>query len=218
MSKLVGVLIAGVAAFSVTNTDDIFFLTIFFSQVNAIFRPWHVVVGQYLGFTVIITISLFGGLIVPEAWVGILGLVPIAMGINRLVNWDKDEEEINIKIVSGESNRSKANTSVVSRLGSLLNPQTYNVVAVELANGGDSIGTYVPLFANRDFVSLGVIVCIFFVLMGVWCYIAYRLTNLPTVARILASFDRVLAPFVLVALGIYLLIENGTYKLLPPFQ
>ncbi|HEY9709482.1 MAG TPA: cadmium resistance transporter, partial [Oculatellaceae cyanobacterium] len=93
MSKLVGALIAGVAAFAVTNTDDIFFLTIFFSQVNATFRPWHVVVGQYLGFTVIIIISLFGGLIVPESWVGILGLVPIAMGINRLLNWDKDEEE-----------------------------------------------------------------------------------------------------------------------------
>lgn len=218
MSKLVGALIAGVAAFSVTNTDDIFFLTIFFSQVNASFRPWHVVVGQYLGFAVIITVSIFGGLIVPEAWVGILGLVPIAMGINRLLNWNKDEEEINVKIVSGGSGRSISNTSVMSTLASVLNPQTYNVVAVELANGGDSIGTYVPLFANRDFVSLGAIICIFFVLMGVWCYIAYRLTNLPTVARVLAHFDQVLAPFVLIALGIYLLIENGTYKLLPLFQ
>lgn len=218
MNGLLGAIIAGIAAFSVTNTDDIFFLTIFFSQVNVSFRPWHVVVGQYLGFTVIITVSLFGGLIVPEAWVGILGLVPIAMGISRLVNWDKDEEEINVKIVSGESNRSRANTSVVSTLISVLNPQTYNVIAVELANGGDSIGTYVPLFASRDFISLGVIVCIFFVFMGVWCYIAYRLTNLPTVAQVLARFDKVLAPFVLIALGIYLLIENGTYQLLPPFQ
>lgn len=218
MSGLVGAIIAGIAAFSVTNTDDIFFLTIFFSQVNATFRPWHVVVGQYLGFTVIIIVSLFGGLIVPEAWVGILGLFPIAMGISRLVNWDKDEEEINVKIVSGESNRSRANTSVVSTLVSVLNPQTYNVIAVELANGGDSIGTYVPLFASRDFISLGIIVCIFFVLMGIWCYIAYRLTNLPTVAHALARFDKVLAPFVLIALGIYLLIENGTYQLLPPFQ
>ena len=218
MSGLVGAIIAGVAAFAVTNTDDIFFLTIFFSQVNATFRPWHVVVGQYLGFTVIIAMSLFGGLTLPEAWVGILGLVPIAMGINRLLNRNKDEEEINVKIVSGGSNHSRENTSVVSTLASVLNPQTYNVVAVELANGGDSIGTYVPLFASRDFVSLGVIVGIFFVLMGVWCYIAYRLTNLPTVAHVIARFDKVLAPFVLIALGIYLLIENGTYRLLPPFQ
>lgn len=218
MSQLVGALIAGIAAFAVTNTDDIFFLTIFFSQVNATFRPWHIVVGQYLGFTIIITVSLFGGLIVPEAWVGLLGLVPIAMGIRRLVNWDKDEEEINVKLISGQLNRARTNRSLISTLASLLNPETFNVTAVELANGGDSLGTYVPLFASSNPVSLTVILSLFFMLMGVWCYIAYRLTHLPGVASVLARFDKVIAPFVLMGLGIYLLIENETYQLLPPFQ
>jgi cadmium resistance protein CadD (predicted permease) len=63
-------------------------LTIFFSQVNATFRRRHIVIGQYLGFTALIIASLpgfFGGLIVPKAWIGILGLVPIAIGVSQLV-------------------------------------------------------------------------------------------------------------------------------------
>ncbi len=40
-------------------------------------------------------------------------------------------------------------------LASVLNPQTYKVAAVTVANGGDNIGIYVPLFASSDLTSLG---------------------------------------------------------------
>lgn len=35
-------------------------------------------------------------------------------------------------------------------LASVLNPQTYGVAAVTVANGDDNIGIYVPLFASSN--------------------------------------------------------------------
>lgn len=217
ISRLVGAIITGITTFAATNIDDLVILTIFFTQINSTLRRRHIIVGQYLGFTVIIIASLpgfFGGLIVPT-WIGILGLLPIFIGISHLLNREKDENEV--QAVSG-INISKAKTFLGLSLASLLNPQTYNVAAVTVANGGDNIGIYVPLFANSDLVSLVVILSVFFVLIGVWCYIAYLLTRHPAIAHFLTRYGKIFASFVLICLGIYILIESGTYRLLPQFQ
>ncbi len=218
MSWFARAMITGLASFAATNIDDIVILMLFFAQVNATFRPRHIVIGQYLGFSVLIFASLpgfFGGLIVPRAWIGILGVVPIAIGISHLVNREKNADQV--QAVSGELNRSRANLSVRSTLASLLAPQTYNVAAVTFANGGDNIGIYLPLFASSDLASLAVILGVFFLLIGVWCYIAYRLTRQPAVAHVLTRYGKRLVPFVLISLGIFILIESGTYQLLPQF-
>lgn len=185
---------------------------LFYTQVNATFRKRHIVAGQYLGFTALIVASLpgfFGGLIVPRTWIGILGLVPIAIGISRLVNRAKDGEQV--QTVSGEADRSPVNTLV-----SFLSPQTYKVAAVTLANGGDNIGIYVPLFASSNLTSLGVILSVFFLLIGVWCYVAYQLTRQPTVANVLTHYGKAIVPFMLIGLGIFILLDSGTYRLLLP--
>ena len=137
-------LIAGITSFIATNIDDIVLLTLFFSQVNAGLRVRHIVIGQYLGFAGLILLSLpgfFGGLLIPETWIGLLGLLPIAIGILKLVRPEEDEE---IQTVSEEFLRSQKQ----SKLTSWLSPQTYSVAAVTIANGGDNVGIYVPLFCR----------------------------------------------------------------------
>ncbi|MEP0858620.1 cadmium resistance transporter [Trichocoleus sp. DQ-U1] len=219
MSWFAQAIIAGVTSFVATNIDDIVILMLFFAQVNSTFRTRHIVVGKYLGFTVLIAASLpgfFGGLILPKAWIGLLGLVPIVIGVNQLVNWEKDENEV--QTVSDEFNSSKASSSVMSTLASFLTPQTYHVAAVTFANGGDNIGIYVPLFASSNLASLGVILSVFFVLVGVWCYVAYQLTRHSVVAHLFTRYGKRIVPFVLVGLGIFILVESGSYQLLPSFQ
>lgn len=218
MSSLAGAIVTGLTTFAATNIDDIVILMIFFMQVNTTFRRKHIVVGQYLGFTALILASLpgyFGGLIVPKAWIGILGLIPIAIGISHLLNQEKDEKIV--QAVPDEFNSSNFNISRTSILASFLNSQTYKVAAVTFANGGDNIGIYVPLFASSNLTSLGVILCVFFVLIGVWCYIAYLVARQPAVAHVLTHYGKVFAPFILISLGIYILIDSGTYRLVPHF-
>src|SRR5882724_9840617 len=85
MNWLISALITGAVAFSATNIDDIVFLTIFFSQAS---RRWHVVIGQYLGFTALVLISsigFFGGQVLPHEWLRLFGVAPIAVAIKKLV-------------------------------------------------------------------------------------------------------------------------------------
>jgi cadmium resistance protein CadD (predicted permease) len=49
-----------IATFIATNLDDILILTILFTQVNKLFRRRHIVIGQYLGFILLILASLTG--------------------------------------------------------------------------------------------------------------------------------------------------------------
>lgn len=217
MTWIAAAIMAGVTSFAATNIDDIAILMLFFAQVNVTFRPRHIVLGQYLGFTALIAASLpgfFGGLIVPKAIIGLLGLVPIAIGINNLVKRENDRDEV--QAVSGEFNRES--NSPISKLANLFNAQTLNVAAVTIANGGDNIGIYLPLFASSDLPSLMVILAVFFVLVGVWCYAAYRLTRRIAIAKILTRYTQAIVPFILIGLGIFILIESGTYRLLPVFQ
>ncbi|NJP11525.1 MAG: transporter [Leptolyngbyaceae cyanobacterium RU_5_1] len=202
MGWVVQAVITGITAFVATNIDDIVILTLFFAQINAGFRPDQIVLGQYLGFCVLIAASLpgfFGGLLIPKAWIGLLGLVPIALGISQFVC--REDKEMDVQIVSCEVNRSRG-------IASFLAPQTYNVAAVTVANGGDNIGIYVPLFANNNLISLGVILSVFLVMVGVWCYIGYHLSRHPAIAPLLTRYGHKIVPFVLIGLGIFILTEN----------
>ena len=215
MSGLGTAFVGGVIAFAVTNIDDIIILLLFFSQVDNKLGRRHIVAGQYLGFTAIILASLpgfFGGLIVPRAWIGLLGLLPIAIGIKQLVSREKEISQV--QTVTNNSKYASSSNPLVAFLFSVLSPQTYKVAAVTVANGGDNISIYIPLFAGNQLASLGVILGVFFVMVGVWCAIAYFLTRQPNIAYILSKYGRHIVPFILIGLGLFIMYERGTFGLL----
>lgn len=204
----------GLIAFVATNLDDIFILLLFFSQISASFRRRHIVIGQYLGFTTLVFASLpgfFGGLIVPREWIGLLGLLPIIIGVKQLV--ERDTETMSVQTVTSFENSSYRNP-LVSLLLSLLNPQTYKVAAVTVANGGDNISIYIPLFAGSQLTGLGIILAVFFLMVGVWCAIAYLLTLQPTIASLLSRYGQPIVPFILISLGLFIMYERGTFGLI----
>ena len=199
MDELVTAVPTGLIAFTATNIDDVAMLTLFFSQVNAVFRSRHVVVGQYLGFGALVVASLpgfFSGLIVPRAWIGMLGAIPIAFGISRLLNTEAQESEVEI--------------TQPERLTWLnfLSPQAFNVAAVTVANGSDNISIYAPLFASSSLETLLVILSTFFLMVGVWCVAAYKLTRMGAIADTLTRYGNYLAPFVLIGLGVMILVDS----------
>jgi cadmium resistance transport/sequestration family protein len=215
MSGLGTAFAGGLIAFAVTNIDDIIILLLFFSQVDNKLGRQHIVVGQYLGFTAIIIASLpgfFGGLIVPREWIGLLGLLPIAIGIKQLMSREKDTTQV--QTVTSDFKYASSSNPIVAFLLSVLNPQTYKVAAVTVANGGDNISIYIPLFAGNQLASLVVILGVFFVMVGVWCAIAYFLTRQPTIADVLSRYGRHVVPFVLIGLGLSIMYERGTFGLL----
>lgn len=90
------------------------------------------------------------------------------------------------------------------------------MAAVTLANGSDNISIYVPLSASSSWDSLLVILGVFFTLVGVLCYAAYKLTHQKAIANLLTRYGHNLVPFVLIGLGAFIVVESGILALLNP--
>ena len=182
MNWFVSALVTGVVAFSATNIDDVVFLTVFFSQTR---RPWRVVLGQYIGFTALVLVSLmgfFGGQLVPHGWLHLLGIVPITIGIKKLFE---------------------------ARGGRTLSVENgvLSVATITVVNGADNIGIYAPLFAVSDSRRLMVLVSVLYVLLAVWCAVGYLIHNQKAIAHALKRWGHWLVPVVLIALGVYILLD-----------
>jgi len=197
MIEIVIAISTGVAAFVATNLDDILILTILFSQTGKLFRHRDIVIGQYIGFSLLVIASLagfFGCFLIPTQWIRYLGLVPVILGIFSLLKEEEKEEEPENVEVNLEGAKH-------SPFGRWFDPRTYSVAALTVANGSDNIGIYVPLFASSSVTSLIVIVSVFLILVGVWCAFA-------TIATILTSQGSTFVPCVLIGLGIFIVKES----------
>ncbi|HWP49068.1 MAG TPA: cadmium resistance transporter [Candidatus Limnocylindrales bacterium] len=199
-------IITGIITFAATNVDDIFLLVLFFSQADPTFRRRYVVIGQYLGFTALIAVSLIGflaSLILPRTWIGLMGVIPILMGVDKLVHRKKNIQQVKLKHSESQPWRS-------SVFAGLLHHQAYNVATIKFANGSDNISIYTLLFASSNLAHLGVLLVVFFVLVGVYCYLTSHLARQFLVAQILTRYSRILLPYVMIGLGVRTLLENGT--------
>jgi cadmium resistance protein CadD (predicted permease) len=147
--SLIGI---GISAFVATNIDDIFVLMIFFSSSN--FQKGQVVVGQYLGIGLLIVISTLGSflaLVVPQYIIGLMDLVPISIGIIRLIRMRKHDNLIS--------------EQTIERVSKWHYLSMVSVAAVTFSNGGDNIGIYTPLFAKYNSAGEVVFISLIFMIM-----------------------------------------------------
>jgi cadmium resistance transport/sequestration family protein len=187
----------GIISFIATNIDDLFILTALFAQEDSASRRRHIVVGQFLGMSAIITLSIvgaFGALIVPKEWIGLLGVVPVYMGVKTFYARDGAMEH-RAKMV-------------------LLNPYTYKVAIISIANAGDNLPIYIPIFAHKTLGYKFVIAVSFLFFTCMWCYVAYIMVWNPLVGKWLKKHGHGVIPFILIGLGGYILWDNHTFGLL----
>ena len=75
----------GVTAFAATDIDDLFFLVVLFA--NHRFSTAQIVIGHYIGIGLLTLVGLLGALlalVVPGYVIGLLGLIPLGLGIKWL--------------------------------------------------------------------------------------------------------------------------------------
>jgi cadmium resistance transport/sequestration family protein len=202
---------AAIAAFISTNVDDVFILMTLFTLTSKTLTKQNILFGQYLGFVSLIILSIAGsllGLIIPKGYIGLLGLLPIYMGLSKFIrhiaNKEGEEEEEDVEIGS---------TSSTGFFSHLIGVQTFNVAAITIANGGDNIGIYIPFFANLSIPALCYTITIFLALVFVLVRTAWYLTRHPALSSIFKKYNHIIFPFVLVGLGIYIIVESETHKL-----
>ena len=192
------IVLTSALAFAATNIDDLFILTLFFG--NKKYKRSTVFFGQLAGIGILILISLAGSLVgnfINVQYIGLLGLFPIYLGIKQLLSLRKAE--------TGE-----AETDPVVKRGSIL----FSIALITIANGGDNIGIYVPLFASLSSMDKTIMISIFFLMTVLWCVIAGYLAAHPVLERSIQRYGHIVTPIVLCLLGVYILVESNSFDLL----
>ncbi|MFS8814314.1 MULTISPECIES: cadmium resistance transporter [unclassified Synechococcus] len=161
-----------------------------------------------MGLAGLILISLLGylgGLVLPPSAIGLLGLIPLAVGGWKL--WRSEAEEALSKELEKLQDRPPAKTGLLF----LPSPALLSML-LTFANGGDNISLYVPLFAGSTPLQLALFSIIFFLMKGLWFAMAQRLTVQPEVAKILAEQGERWVPWILMRLGVWILFKNETWR------
>ncbi|WP_461615677.1 cadmium resistance transporter [Clostridium sp. Marseille-QA1073] len=219
---MISTVIMAFISFISTNIDDIFILMIFFSETSNAMKTHHIFIGQYLGIGVLVIISIIGALgvsIIPYEYIGILGFVPIYLGIRAYVDYkkkSKSKENIAYREVKDiENNKFEEITNTEIREQKIfsrgfINSAVIKVSSVTFANGGDNIGIYIPLFTRMDLVSIIVTVVIFMFMVAIWCFIALKLSKHPLVQKFIEKYSHIFVPIIFIMLGIFILIDSKT--------
>lgn len=208
MSELFSHLGVAAVVFVSTNVDDIILLALLFT--DPALKPRSVIIGQFLGMGALVLVSAAAGaaaLVVPEGYIALLGAAPLIMGLHEL--W-------HLRRAPGSHGDGRHDSDEHERSRSARSPRgshcgLLSVALVTIANGGDNLGVYVPLFA-RDSSLIAVYSLVFAVMTGIGCLAGYTLVNHGSLGARLARVGRVALPFVLIGLGAWIL--SGARSLL----
>lgn len=183
-------ILSAVIVFTVTNIDDIIILSLFFSDKKL--TPRTIVSGQYLGIGTIVVVSALGALLasaLPTRWIALLGLIPIIIGLSKAAS------------LFSSKNHPENPLSSASRLPS---SGLFYVTCLTIANGGDNIGLYIPIF-SLALDKIYIYAIIFMLMTGFWCYIGYKLVSWPPVAIRIDRYGKYLLPVALILIGLHIL-------------
>lgn len=190
MSEFLSLLGVGISAFVATNIDDTFVLILLFSIPSLLTR--NVIIGQFLGIVLLVVISSSAALLalaIPAFVIGLMGFIPIIIGIKRLTNFRGKPETIQAM--------KKEYLSFLS------------VTAITISNGGDDIGVFTPLFAKYNTVAeVSVLISILLIMTGIWCIVTFYFIRHPFVASRINVLSNAVTPFVLIGIGVYIIIDS----------
>lgn len=195
-------IISAIGVYISTSIDYLIILIILFAQLSQNKQKWHIYAGQYLGTGLLVGASLVAAYVVnfvPEAWmVGLLGLIPIYLGIRFAIVGEGEEEE---------------EEEIIERLEqSKANQLFWTVTLLTIASGGDNLGIYIPYFASLDWSKTLVALLVFVIGIIIFCEISRMLSSIPLIFETIEKYERIIVPLVFILLGLYIMYENGTIE------
>lgn len=195
-------IISAIGVYISTSIDYLIVLIILFAQLSQNKQKWHIYAGQYLGTGLLVGVSLVAAYVVnfvPEAWmVGLLGLIPIYLGIRFAIVGEGEEEE---------------EEEIIERLEqSKANQLFWTVTLLTIASGGDNLGIYIPYFASLDWAQTLVALLMFAIGIIIFCELSRVLSSIPLISETIGKYERIIVPLVFIPLGLYIMYESGTIE------
>ena len=194
--------VTSIILYSGTAVDLLIILMLFFAKRKSRKDIINIYLGQFLGSVSLILVSLLFAFVlyyIPSKEIlGLLGLIPIFLGLKVLFLGDSDGEAI------AKEGLRKDNKNLI-----------FLVAMITFAScGADNIGIFVPYFITLNLVDLIVALLTFLVMIYLLVFSARKLAQVPSVGETLEKYSRWFIAVVYLGLGIYILIENNSLDML----
>ena len=194
--------ITSIILYSGTAVDLLIILMLFFAKRKSRKDIINIYLGQFLGSVSLILLSLLFAFVlnyIPSKEIlGLLGLIPIFLGLKVLFLGDSDGEAI------AKEGLRKDNKNLI-----------FLVAMITFAScGADNIGVFVPYFTTLNLANLIVALLTFLVMIYLLVFSAQKLAQVSSVGEILEKYSRWFIAVVYLGLGIYILIENNSFDIL----
>ena len=194
--------ITSIILYSGTAVDLLIILMLFFAKRKSRKDIINIYLGQFLGSGSLILLSLLFAFVlnyIPSKEIlGLLGLIPIFLGLKVLFLGDSDGEAI------AKEGLRKDNKNLI-----------FLVAMITFAScGADNIGVFVPYFTTLNLANLIVALLTFLVMIYLLVFSAQKLAQISSVGETLEKYSRWFIAVVYLGLGIYILIENNSFNIL----
>ena len=194
--------VTSIILYSGTAVDLLIILMLFFAKRKSRKDIINIYLGQFLGSVSLILLSLLFAFVlhyIPSKEIlGLLGLIPIFLGLKVLLLGDSDGEAI------AKEGLRKDNKNLI-----------FLVAMITFAScGADNIGIFVPYFTTLNLADLIVALLTFLVMIYLLVFSAQKLAQVPSVGETLEKYSRWFIAVVYLGLGIYILIENNSFNML----
>ena len=194
--------VTSIILYSGTAVDLLIILMLFFAKRKSRKDIINIYLGQFLGSVSLILLSLLFAFVlnyIPSKEIlGLLGLIPIFLGLKVLFLGDSDGEAI------AKDGLRKDNKNLI-----------FLVAMITFAScGADNIGVFVPYFTTLNLANLIVALLTFLVMIYLLVFSAQKLAQVPSVGETLEKYSRWFIAVVYLGLGMYILIENNSFDML----
>lgn len=194
--------VTSIILYSGTAVDLLIILMLFFAKRKSRKDIINIYLGQFLGSVSLILLSLLFAFVldyIPSKEIlGLLGLIPIFLGLKVLLLGDSDGEAI------AKEGLRKDNKNLI-----------FLVAMITFAScGADNIGVFVPYFTTLNLANLIVALLTFLVMIYLLVFSAQKLAQVPSVGETLEKYSRWFVAVVYLGLGIYILIGNNSFYML----
>ena len=146
----------------------------------------------------LLSVSIAGSLIalvLPRNLIGLIGLLPIAIGIKELMELYKKGSEEDYEKLPEKLQTKKIQLPLLT-------------VAAVTFSGGEEIGVYTALFAtNNEAAAIITLISVVMVLTALWCFLAYYFVKHSFLADLFRRIGSRVLPVVLIGLGIYIIAD-----------
>ena len=195
-------IVTSIILYSGTGVDLLIILMLFFAKRKSRKDIINIYLGQFLGSVSLIFLSLLFAFVlnyIPSKEIlGLLGLIPIFLGLKVLLLGDSDGEAI------AKDGLRKDNKNLI-----------FLVAMITFAScGADNIGVFVPYFTTLNLANLIVTLLTFLVMIYLLVFSAQKLAQVPSVGETLEKYSRWFIAVVYLGLGMYILIENNSFDML----